>query len=147
MWKDHIFQKALGPMLQQIDAEYEASEGEVFPPRTLHDLLFNFSLNCLSLLQQQDGPEHEHDELSFSYLPVAPVVLFYKNAPPCRRLYWTANLIVQNWLSNGNEFPKPLPPELRSRRGGSLPGGSKKRSYHFLWTKRLRTLIGSGFTL
>jgi hypothetical protein len=31
MWKDHIFQKALGPMLQQIDAEYEASEGEVFP--------------------------------------------------------------------------------------------------------------------
>jgi hypothetical protein len=52
MWKDHIFRKALGPMLQQIDAEYEASEGEVFPPRTLHDLLFNFSLNCLSLLQQ-----------------------------------------------------------------------------------------------
>jgi hypothetical protein len=56
MWKDHIFQKALGPMLQQINAEYEAYEGEVFPPRTLHDLLFNFSLNCLSLLQQQDGP-------------------------------------------------------------------------------------------
>jgi hypothetical protein len=50
MWKDHIFRKALGPMLQQIDVEYEASEGEVFPPRTLHDLLFNFSLNCLSLL-------------------------------------------------------------------------------------------------
>jgi hypothetical protein len=87
MWKDHIFQKALGLMLQQIDAEYEASEGVVFPPRTLHDLLFNFSLNCLSLLQQQDGPELEHDELSFSYLPVAPVVLFYKNAPPCQRSY------------------------------------------------------------
>jgi hypothetical protein len=50
MWKDHIFQKALGPVLQQIDAEYEASEGEVFSPGTLHDLLFNFSLNCLSLL-------------------------------------------------------------------------------------------------
>jgi hypothetical protein len=50
MWKDRIFWKALGPMLQQIDAEYEASEGEVFPPRTPHDLLFNFSLNCLSLL-------------------------------------------------------------------------------------------------
>jgi hypothetical protein len=48
MWKDHIFQKALGLMLQQIDAEYEASKGEVFSPRTLHDLLFNFSLNCLS---------------------------------------------------------------------------------------------------
>jgi hypothetical protein len=96
MWKDHIFRKALGPMLQQIDAEYEASEGEVFPPRTLHDLLFNFSLNFLSLLKQQDGPKVEHDELSFSYLPAAPVVLFCKNALPCRRSYWTASLIVQN---------------------------------------------------
>jgi hypothetical protein len=86
MWKDHIFRKALGPMLRQIDAEYEASEGEVFPPRTLHDLLFNFSLNCLSLLQQQDGPELEHDELSFSYLPTAPVILFYKNAPPMSKI-------------------------------------------------------------
>jgi hypothetical protein len=81
MWKDHIFRKALGPVLQQINAEYEASEGEVFPPGTLHDLLFNFSLNCLSLLQQQDGPRPEHDDLSFSYLLVAPVVLFCKNAP------------------------------------------------------------------
>jgi hypothetical protein len=86
MWKDHIFQKALGLMLQQIDAEYEASEGEVFSPRTLHDLLFNFSLNCLSLLQQQDGPELEHDKLSFCYLPAAPVVLFYKNAPPMSKI-------------------------------------------------------------
>jgi hypothetical protein len=50
MWKDHIFQKSLGLVLRQIDAEYEASEGGVFPPGTLHDLLFNFSLNCLSLL-------------------------------------------------------------------------------------------------
>jgi hypothetical protein len=59
MWKDHIFQKALGPVLQQ----------------TLHDLLFNFSLNCLSLLQQQNGPGPEYDDLSFSYLQAAPVVL------------------------------------------------------------------------
>jgi hypothetical protein len=50
MWKAHIFWKALGPVLQQINAKYEASGGEVFPPGTLHDLLFNFSLNCLSLL-------------------------------------------------------------------------------------------------
>jgi hypothetical protein len=48
MWKDHIFQKALGPMLQQIDAKYEASEGEVFSLITLHDLSFNLSLNRLS---------------------------------------------------------------------------------------------------
>jgi hypothetical protein len=73
-------------MLQQIDAEYEASEGEVFPPGTLHDLLFNFSLNYLSLLQQQDGPGPEYDDLSFSYLLVALVVLFCKNAPPMSKI-------------------------------------------------------------
>jgi hypothetical protein len=78
--------EALGPMLQQIDAEYAASKGEVFPPRTPHDLLFNFFLNCLSLLQHQDGSELEHDELSFSYLPAAPVVLFCKNAPPMLKI-------------------------------------------------------------
>jgi hypothetical protein len=48
MWKDHIFRKALGPMLQQINAEYGAYEGEVFSLRTLHDLSFNLSLNRLS---------------------------------------------------------------------------------------------------
>jgi hypothetical protein len=48
MWKDHIFWKALGPMLQQIDAEYEVSEGEVFSLRTLHDLSFNLSMSHLS---------------------------------------------------------------------------------------------------
>jgi hypothetical protein len=31
MWKTHIFRKALGPMLQQINAEYEAPEEEVLP--------------------------------------------------------------------------------------------------------------------
>jgi hypothetical protein len=31
MWKTHVFRKALGPMLQQIDAEYEAPEEEVLP--------------------------------------------------------------------------------------------------------------------
>jgi hypothetical protein len=31
MWKNHVFQKALGLMLQQINAEYEAPEEEVSP--------------------------------------------------------------------------------------------------------------------
>jgi hypothetical protein len=31
MWKTHVFRKALGPMLQQIDAKYEAPEEEVLP--------------------------------------------------------------------------------------------------------------------
>jgi hypothetical protein len=86
MWKAHIFWKALGPLLQQIDAEYEASKGEVLPQGTLHDPLFNFSLNYLSLLQQQDGLEPEYDDLSFPYLLVAPVILFCKNAPPMSKI-------------------------------------------------------------
>jgi hypothetical protein len=32
MWKTHVFRRALGPMLQQIHAEYEIPEGEVLPP-------------------------------------------------------------------------------------------------------------------
>ncbi|XP_025824968.1 uncharacterized protein LOC112900357 isoform X2 [Panicum hallii] len=59
MWKTHVFRKALGPMLQQIHAEYEASE------------------------EEEDGPEPKNDDGStFRFLPVAPVVLFSKNAPP-----------------------------------------------------------------
>jgi hypothetical protein len=38
------------------------------------------------LLQQQDGPEPEHDEPSFSHLPAALVVLFCKNAPPMSKI-------------------------------------------------------------
>jgi hypothetical protein len=48
--------------------------------------LLNFSLNCLSLLQQQDGLELEHNELSFYYLLAAPVVLFCKKAPPMSKI-------------------------------------------------------------
>jgi hypothetical protein len=147
MWKDHIFWKALGPTLKQIDVEYEASEGEVFPPRTPHDLLFNFSLNCLSLLQQQESPELEHNELSFSYLPTAPVVLFCKNAPPMSKIILDRQPDCSRLAFKWKRVPKPLPPEPRSRGGGLLPGGSRKRSYHLLWTKRLRILIRSGFAL
>jgi hypothetical protein len=31
MWKTHVFQRALGLMLQQIRAEYEVPEEEVLP--------------------------------------------------------------------------------------------------------------------
>jgi hypothetical protein len=48
--------------------------------------LFNLSLNYLSLLQQQDGSELEYDDLSLSYLLVADVVLFCKNAPPMSKI-------------------------------------------------------------
>jgi hypothetical protein len=113
MWKDHIFWKALEPMLQQIDAEYEASEGEVFPPRTPHDLLFNFSLNCLSLLQQQDGPELKHDELSISYLPAAPVVLFCKNAPPMSKIILDCQLDCSRSTFKQKRVPQAAAPRAQ----------------------------------
>jgi hypothetical protein len=106
MWKALIFQKDLGPVLQQIDVEYEASEGEVFLPGTLHDLLFNFSLNSLSLLQQQDSPELEYDDLSFSYLPVAPVVLFYKNAPPMSKIILASQPNSSKLASKQKQVPQ-----------------------------------------
>jgi hypothetical protein len=137
MWKDHIFQKALGPVLQQIDVEYEASKGEVFPPGTLHDLLFNFSLNCLSLLQQQDGPGPEHDYLSFSYLPVAPVVRFCNNAPPMSKIILNRQHDSSKSASKQKRVPQATAPEPRSRRRGLLPGRSRKGLDHLLWIKKL----------
>jgi hypothetical protein len=113
MWKDHIFWKALGPVLQQIDAEYEASEGEVFPPGTLHDLLFNFSLNCLSLLQQQDGPKPEHDDLSFSYLLTTLVVLFCKNAPPISKIILNRQPNSSKSASKRKRVPKAAAPQAQ----------------------------------
>jgi hypothetical protein len=110
MWKAHIFRKALGSVLQQIDAEYEASKGEVFPPGTLHDLLFNFSLNCLSLLQQQVGPEPEYGDLSFSYLPVAPVVLFCKNAPPMLKIILDSQPDSSKLASKQKRVPQAAAP-------------------------------------
>jgi hypothetical protein len=94
---------------------YEASEGEVFPPGTLHDILFNFSLNRLSLLQQQDDLGLEHDDLAFSYLSAAPIVLFCKNALPMLKIILNRQLDSSKSASKRNEFPKPLPPEPRSR--------------------------------
>jgi hypothetical protein len=118
IWKDHIFRKALGPVLQQIDAEYEASEGQVFPPGTLHDLLFNFSLNCLSLFQQQAGPGPEHDNLSFSYLPVAPVVLFCKNAAPMSKIILNRQPDSSKLASKRKRVPQAAAPraQVKARR-------------------------------
>jgi hypothetical protein len=126
IWKDHIFRKALGSMLQQIDTEYEAFEGEVFPPRTPHDLLFNFSLNCLSLLQHQDGSELEHDELSFSYLSAAPVVLFCKNAPPMSKIILDRQPDCSRSAFKRKRVPQTAAPEPRSRRGGYYQEGPER---------------------
>jgi hypothetical protein len=118
MWKDHIFQKALELVLQQIDAEYEASKGDVFPPGTLHDLLFNFSLNCLSLLQQQDDPGPEHGYLSFSYLPTTSVVFFSKNTPPMSKIILNRQLDSSKSASKRKRVPQAGAPraQVKARR-------------------------------
>jgi hypothetical protein len=85
MWKTHIFWKALGPMMQQINAEYEAPEEEVLPSVQYFFItpLNPFSNSVLFSLQQEDGPEPKNDDGStFKFLPVAPVALFGKNVPP-----------------------------------------------------------------
>ncbi|KAK1667534.1 hypothetical protein QYE76_055693 [Lolium multiflorum] len=59
MWKTHAVRRALGPLLKQLDAEYD-----------------------IPAEQQQDGPDPVDDDGSpFRFLPPAPVVLFYKNSP------------------------------------------------------------------
>ncbi|KAK1605446.1 hypothetical protein QYE76_029119 [Lolium multiflorum] len=64
MWKTHAFRRALGPLLKQLDAEYD-----------------------IPAEQQQDGPEPVHDDGSpFRFLPPAPVVLFCKNSPPLKKV-------------------------------------------------------------
>jgi hypothetical protein len=41
MWKTHVFRRALGPMLQQIDPEYDIPDGEV-PPFRINIPSLNF---------------------------------------------------------------------------------------------------------
>jgi hypothetical protein len=102
----------------EIDAVYEASEGEVFPPGTLHDILFNFSLNRLSLLQQQDDPGLEHDDLAFSYLPAAPIVLFCKNALPMSKIILNRQLDSSKSASKRKQVPQATAPraQVKARR-------------------------------
>jgi hypothetical protein len=46
MWKTHVFWKALGPMLQQIHAEYEVPEEEILP--SIHRFFLLTLLNSFS---------------------------------------------------------------------------------------------------
>ncbi|KAK1617063.1 hypothetical protein QYE76_022580 [Lolium multiflorum] len=64
MWKTHAFRRALGPLLKQLDAEYN-----------------------IPAEQQQDGPEPTHaDGPPFEFFPPAPMVLFRKNSPPLKKV-------------------------------------------------------------
>ncbi|KAK1647119.1 hypothetical protein QYE76_064924 [Lolium multiflorum] len=64
MWKTHVFRRALGPLLKQLDAAHDISAD-----------------------QQQDGPAPmQADGSPFVFLPPAPVVLFCQSSPPLKKV-------------------------------------------------------------
>jgi hypothetical protein len=96
--------------------------------------LFNFSLNYLSLLQQQDGPRPEHDDLSFSYLLVAPVVLFCKNAPPISKIILNCQPDSSKSASKRKQVPQVTAPP-------PLSPGQGEEGYYQEGPKRGRTIF------
>ena len=94
MWKTHVFRKALGPRLQQIDPEYVIPEEEVLNLCTLSllsPLSFYLSNPCSTLLQQQDDPEPvTSNGKPFHFLPTAPDVLFCKGSPSMKKVIMAA---------------------------------------------------------
>ncbi|KAK1646261.1 hypothetical protein QYE76_064066 [Lolium multiflorum] len=78
MWKTHAFRRALGPLLRQLDAEYD-----------------------IPAHQEQDGPEPTQiDGSPFTFLPPAPVVLFCQNSPALKKINEISS-------GDGEEVPMP----------------------------------------
>ncbi|KAK1652251.1 hypothetical protein QYE76_070056 [Lolium multiflorum] len=87
MWKTHAFRRALGPLLKQLDAEYD-----------------------IHAEQQQDGPEPAHDDGSpFEFLPPAPVVLFCKSSPPLKKTDDTSSGEVEEVLMPSANLDPVIP--------------------------------------
>ena len=93
MWKTHVFRKALGPRLQQIDPEYVIPEEEVLNLCILLFLdhpSFHLSNSYSPCLQQQDGPElMTNNGEPFHFFPAAPDVLFCKGSPSMKKVIMT----------------------------------------------------------
>ncbi|KAK1651147.1 hypothetical protein QYE76_068952 [Lolium multiflorum] len=88
MWKTHAFRRALGPLLKQLDAEYD-----------------------IPAEQQKDGPEPIHDDGSpFRFLPPALVVLFCKNSPPLKRVVMQSQQISPKSASQSRVSSGPAAP-------------------------------------
>ncbi|KAK1643502.1 hypothetical protein QYE76_061307 [Lolium multiflorum] len=88
MWKTHAFRRALGPLLKQLDAEYDVPA------------------------DQQDGPEPvQADGSPFKFLPPAPVVLFCQSSPPLKKVMMQGQPIspksAPKTTSKAGEEPSP----------------------------------------
>jgi hypothetical protein len=87
MWKTHAFRRALGPLLRQLDAEYDIPADEVPSPITSTMASGNYSYSDSVSWQQQDGPDPtQADGSPFVFLPPAPVVLFCQSSPPLKKV-------------------------------------------------------------
>ncbi|KAK1628573.1 hypothetical protein QYE76_002888 [Lolium multiflorum] len=88
MWKTHAFRRALGPLLRQLDAEYDAPAD-----------------------QQQDGPEPtQADGSLFKFLPPAPVVLFCQSSPPLKKVIMESQPISPKSAPKSKASSGPVAP-------------------------------------
>ncbi|KAK1565847.1 hypothetical protein QYE76_017035 [Lolium multiflorum] len=93
MWKTHAFRRALGPLLKQLDAEYD-----------------------IPAEQQQDGPEPVHDDgSSFTLHPPAPVVLFCKNSPSLKKVVMQNQPILPKSAPKSGASSRPAAPRAPAR--------------------------------
>ncbi|KAK1661904.1 hypothetical protein QYE76_050063 [Lolium multiflorum] len=86
--EDWVSWRALGPLLKQLDAEYD-----------------------IPAKQQQDGPEPVDDDGSpFRFLPPAPVVLFCKNSPSLKKVVMQSQPMTPKSASKSRVSSGPAAP-------------------------------------
>ncbi|KAK1670918.1 hypothetical protein QYE76_059077 [Lolium multiflorum] len=97
MWKTHSFRRALGPLLKQLDADYDIPA------------------------EQQDGPEPVDDDGSpFRFLPPAPVVLYCKNSPPLKKVVMQPADDAKIGFQEQSIFRASCPPSLSQGKNSSF---------------------------
>ncbi|KAK1647960.1 hypothetical protein QYE76_065765 [Lolium multiflorum] len=108
MWKAHAFRRALGPLLKQLDAEYD-----------------------IAAEQQQDGPEPVHDDgSSFTLHPPAPVVLFCKNSPSLKKVVMQSQPILPKSASKSGVSSRPAAPRAPARTAVRKVAARKTLRHH-----------------
>jgi hypothetical protein len=120
MWKTHVFRKALGPMLQQIHAEYEAPEDEVLPSVQYFFLTplspFSNSVCFLCSRRMVRSPRTTIAPASSSY-QLPPWSSSARMHLPRQRSLCGSILILQNEPPSGCDPLTLLPPEPKLRQG------------------------------
>ena len=120
MWKTHVFRKALGPRLQQIDPEHVILEEEVLNLCILflpNPLFLSLGWTCSFCQQQQDGPEPMTSTGEpFHFLPTAPNVLFCKGSPPMKKVIMTAQPDLHQSASKRRQTSASIAPRVLTKK-------------------------------